>query len=548
MLPVDDLLPYAWLVGILSVMLFSVLSLYRLAGPNGRWGNALRSRFLLGVPWGSLVTIVGVLLVYLLVQDGLTNWHRPLRIPFSSWSYLYPTGWFFAPFSHASTSHLYGNLTSALVLAPLAEYIWGHYPRKRGSQSFSSWRTNPWLRAFVLFPLGALVVGLLTSLFAWGPVIGFSGVVFAYAGFALVRYPLVTIVVLVARSAVRTIHQALVDPIVVAQAVPTLSRPSWYGIAVQGHALGLLLGIVAGAALLWYRRDEERPAALRLWIGTLLVGMFLSLWAIWWVRGEGTYVLYRGLGVAAVFALATLVTVAITASDRPLWGDLTRRQLATLVLVIPLLTMGLVAVPLNLMAVSDPTVPENAVTVEDYAVFYAEDVENQMMSVVNVSFYNETTTLTTSGVIVVSEHRYVWFQAYSRSDLAFHGRVTVHLGGLGWRDAVRAERQGWRVVGNDSVYQVWLEHDGERTHTFASEPSTASPLVDGNHVSIVPEDGTFYVEVGNNESVERAPLPAVNETVDVGELTIHRDGDDLLASVDRTEVRVAVRETTRSVD
>ena len=548
MLPVEDLLPYAWLVGIWSVILFSVLSLYRLVEPDGRWGRALRTRFLMGVPWGSLVSLVGVLLVYLLVQDGITNWHRPLRVPFSSWSYLYPTGWFFAPFSHANASHLYGNLTAALVLAPLAEYVWGHYPKKRGTQTFSSWRTNPWIRAFVLFPLGVLVVGLCTSLFAWGPVIGFSGVVFAFAGFALVRYPLVTIVALVARSAVRTIHQAIVDPIVVAEAVPTLSRPSWYGIAVQGHALGLFLGVAAGAALLWYRREERRPDPARLWIGTLLVGMSLSLWAIWWVRGEGTFVLYRGLGVAAVFVLATLVTVAITASDRPLWGDLTRRQLATLVLVIPLLTMGLVAVPLNLMAVSDPTVPEDAVTVEDYRVFYAEDVENRMMSVVNVSFYNETTTLTTSGLIVVSEQRYVWYQAATRSELAFHGQTTVHLGGLGWRDAVRAERQGWRVVGNDSVYQVWLEHDDERTHAFTSDPSTASPILEDTRVTLVPEDGTFYLEASRNESVERAPVPAENESVTVGELTIHRDGDDLLASVNRTEVKIAERETPRAVE
>ena len=52
------------------------------------------------------------------------------------------------------------------AFAPLAEYAWGHFPRGRGTTSFGSWRTNPYVRAFVVFPAAVFVVGVLV-LVAW---------------------------------------------------------------------------------------------------------------------------------------------------------------------------------------------------------------------------------------------------------------------------------------------------------------------------------------------------------------------------------------------
>ena len=512
-----------------------------LARPNGRWGRTLRERFVLGVPWGTLVSIALVLCVYLFVQDGITNWYRPLRLPFSSWSYLYPLGWATAPFAHANAGHLIGNLTTTVVLAPLAEYIWGHYPRDRGEQTFSSWRANPWIRAFVLFPLGVIVVGLFTSLFAWGPVIGFSGVVFAFAGFTLVRYPLITVVALSVRSAARVIYNALSNPVVVESASTSFSYPSWYGIAVQGHALGLFLGLIAGALLL-YRRGE-RPDPLRLWIGAFLVGTSMSLWAIWWYRGPGTFVLYRGLGVMLVSVLALLVTVSLVSSDRSLWGDLTRRQAAVLVLIAPLVTMGLVAIPLNLTTVEGAELPDAAVSVGDYTVFYDEGVENRMVSIVEAEVFGETTQVNTSGVIVISESRQIWTTHVSKNRLEANGRATVDLGGVGWRDSVRVERAGWEPVGNESVYQVWLRHDGQWTHAFASESRQASPVIDGREVHLAAEDGKFAIEVRENETADRVFLPEVNETVSAGGIEFTREADEIVAEYGETRVVVAERET-----
>ncbi|WP_158057001.1 rhomboid family intramembrane serine protease [Halorussus halophilus] len=317
-------LPSPEQVAIPLAFLLSVVLVWVLDRPRGRWGRKVRSRFLLGVPWGTVVSVVAVVSVYLFVQQGWDHWFNPVTLPFSSWSYLYPTGWLLAPFSHNGASHLVGNMTSTLAVAPLAEYYFSHYPTKRGERSFGSWRTNPWIRAFVLFPVGVFVVGLATSIFAWGPIIGFSGVVFAFAGFAAVRYPLGAVVALSVQSLVRTVYLAMRDPVILGTARPGFNTPWWYGIAVQGHALGLFLGIVLGVALLYQRR--ERPSALRLWTGLTVMGTSMSLWALWWYRGESTYVLYRGLGIVFVVVVALLATLAARASDRSLPAVPTRRH------------------------------------------------------------------------------------------------------------------------------------------------------------------------------------------------------------------------------
>ena len=313
-------------VAIPLAFLLSVVLVWALDRPRGRWGRTVRSRLLLGVPWGTVVSVVAVVAVYLFVQRGLQHWFDPVTLPFSSWSYLYPTGWLLAPFSHNGPAHLVGNMTSTLAVAPLAEYYFSHYPTERGEQSFGSWRTNPWIRAFVLFPLGVFVVGLATSVWAWGPIIGFSGVVFAFAGFAAVRYPLGAVIALSVQGLVRTVYLAMRNPVIVGSSDPGFTTPWWYGIAVQGHALGLFLGIVLGVALLYRRR--ERPDALRLWTGLTVMGMSMSLWALWWYRGQSTYVLYRGLGIVFVVAVAVLATLAARASDRPFPSVPTRRHAA----------------------------------------------------------------------------------------------------------------------------------------------------------------------------------------------------------------------------
>lgn len=530
---VGDPVTLLWQCLLVVAVALSVRAVSGLADSNHRVRDALTERFYLGVPWGSLLVFGGVLSVYLFVQGGLWQPDEPLSIPFSAWSYFYPLGVLFSSFSHANASHLVGNLTTALVFAPLAEYIWGHH--SAGERA----RDDPRVRAFVLFPLGVFTVGIVMSVFEWGPVIGFSGVVFALIGFVLVRYPLLTVIALSARSAVRTLSDALSDPVSIVEVTASVSPPWWYGIAVQGHALGLFVGILLGTALL--RRRGIEPDPLRLWLGTFLTTLSLSLWAIWWVRGAATYVLYQALGIVLVLALSLLVTAALTASDRPLVGDLTRRQAATAALVVPLVVMCLVAVPLNLAVVEDEP-RDAAVESGDYTVFYAEDVENEMFSVVEIEAFGESTNVTTSGVIVTSPERHVWGQQISVSELETHGEATIRIGGLTWSETIDAERAGWEVS-DERVYAIWFESAGERTHAYDSEPARTDAIIDGRTITLGADAGTFFVEVENETGTERGEVPEAGENVELDGLEIENDDGTLIASDGETAVPVAQEET-----
>ena len=575
---------------VVCLLVVSVLVLWRFEGD--RIGLVLRRRFVMGVPWGSLVVITGVLGFYLLFQHGYRHWYSPVVIPYQAWSYLYPPGMLSSSFAHASASHLTSNLTSALVLLPLAEYAFGHFPERRGTQSFSSLRKNPWVRAFAVFPAGIFLVGVVLSLFAWGPVIGFSGIVFAAAGFALVRYPLATVVVLVARRGVSLLYSTLQTPVLEQEARTIFWRPGWAEVAAQGHALGLFVGALLGI-LVFYRRGlvkvpgvdpryTPRPSILRLWLGALLVGLTLDLWIVWWYRGGDAYVLFRAVGIVVVFGVAFLVTAAVAASDRPLreavpsrlraaasWTPtrmlangstgLTRRQTATLVFVLPLVVMAMVAVPLNLATAdgSGPPGDGEPVEVRDYQVVYAEDVPDGMIGVVDVELFGETTQLTTSGVIVVNEDRHVWSREVSPARLAQNGRAAVVLGGPTWREVVFADRRGWSAAGGPTAYHVWLRPEGEAPrHVFASEPAEADPVVAGRNVSVVANEPRadfdddhdwFVLEVSQDgETLGTTGIPGENETATAGGLTFERENNRVIATTDEpnaTRVTIASRET-----
>jgi len=327
--------PYA----VLIVATYAVaLAIVWYLGDGDRWRDQLTDRLWYGVPWGTLVSIAFVLAVYLFVQGGLRHWHDPTVIPFRAWSYLYPLGLLTAGFSHSSSGHLVGNLIGTIALAPIAEFAWGHYPggsrssRDAGSTTAASyglgqspplrdrlrtWVGTPWIRAFVCFPGVVLALGLATALFAVGPVIGFSGVVFAFGGFALVRYPIGTLVAILLSSVLSTTYYAIQYPIVYGEISGSPpSVPWWATIAVQGHALGILFGVVLGLVLL--HRRSVTPNLGRVLVAMVIYGMTEGLWAVYWFEGNGVYVLYRGLGVALVVGLAVLVTLAVASSDRPL--------------------------------------------------------------------------------------------------------------------------------------------------------------------------------------------------------------------------------------
>lgn len=546
--------PVLLLVGILT-SLFLVRSM---TDAESRWGLVLRKRFVLGVPWGTLLTVLGVASIYLFVQGGLENPRNPVVVPFRSWSYFYPLGVLLSGFSHANLGHVTGNLLGTLTFAPIVEYAWGHFPRERGQQSFASLPTNPVAR-ILLFPLVVVGVGILSGVFSVGPVIGFSGVVFAFAGFALVRYPILTVIALAAGRILNVVWTAFRNPVVTAESSTRFVTPWWANISIQGHLFGLFVGVVLGGLLVRHR-NERQPAG-RLFFATVAFLVFQSLWALYWFRGGGRFVLFRAAGTVFVLALALLVTGAYSSSDGVLFDPpeflqslgvdreslLLRRREAAVGLVVALtIAVAVAAVPISLITIDDGTF-EESVNVRDYEVTYAEDVPDRYTSFVNLSLFGETTQLNTSGVIVVSERRQIFRTAVQKSQLAFTGRKTVVVGGIGWRQEVVVNRTGWSAVGNGSVYSVYLRPRGEdRRLVFTSDPVTVEPRISGRRIRLTPTETGFGLTVrrGNN-TVGSTLIPGPVNVTTAG-ITFNRTGQRLYALDNGTRVRIASRDSGRN--
>jgi len=527
----------------------SVAVVLRFVGLDGRWRETLTDRFVFGVPWGTLLTVLALLAVYLFLQGGWWHPRNPLVMPFRAWSYLYPLGIVTAPFTHSGLGHLTGNLVATLAYAPIVEYAWGHYPADGSSED--SLLARPVAR-ILAFPAGVSLVGLLTGLFAVGPVIGFSGVVFAFAGFALVTYPVATIVALAGRNVIGLVYQALRNPVTVSSGGGrSFTTPWWANIAIQGHALGLFLGIVVG--WLYVRRRESQPSPGRLWLAALVFAVGQSLWALYWYRGGVTYVLFRGAGVVAVFLLAALVTAAVTAGDGLLVGsvglprtdrsitvDLRGREAAVGLLLALTIATGAAAIPVNLATVSGGPAGDG-VQVRDYEITYAEDVPDQYVSAIRISAFGETTQVNTSGVIVVSERRKVFRTAIPKPRLAFQGRGEVVVGGVGWRRTIQVNRLAWNPVGNASVYKVFLNPpDGDRRLVYTSAPKTAEPRIDGRMVTIRPARRAFDLVVRRgNRTLGDTRLPTAGTNVSAGGMTFNRTDGAIYAIADGTRVRIA---------
>jgi membrane associated rhomboid family serine protease len=599
--------------GFVLAVVLSVLAV-RWLDRRRDWGLRRRERLVLGVPWGTLLIAGIVLAIYLFVQGGLENWYRPVVIPFRSWSYFYPLGILASGFTHSGAGHVTGNLVGTLVFGAIAEYAWGHFPRDRGVTAGSSLRTNPYARALLLYPAGVMGVGVLTGVFSLGPTIGFSGVVFALAGFALTRFPIGTALGLLVSDAVGLAYRALLSPTATGEAGPGFTSPWWAGISIQGHLMGLLVGVVLG--LVVFGRRSERPNPARLWAGTLLFVVGENLWALWWFRGNGEFVLFRALGMWFVLGLSLLIVVALAASDRrmpawltvrrtgitaaallagagvgwwiagtpggsftlpppagdvpavvaglavlvavlalvaalggerPLFENQSRRDLARLGILLPLVFSAAVTVPTNLSTVGDAASPgSETIEVRDYAVTYAEDVQNQLVSVVNVSLLGETTRVETSGVIVISEDRHVWTTGIGKARLRFAGRNTLRVGGVGWRERVVARRIGWSAAGGGAAYKIYLRRGGadDLRQAYASERAVADPQLRNRTVAVAPAEDGFAVELLDNESVvTSASIPAAGESVNLSSITIENDDDTLFASYNGTRIEVGSEET-----
>lgn len=519
-----------------------------------------RRRLIMGVPWGTLISIVAVILVYLFLQGGINEPRDPLVIPFRSWSYYYPLGMLTAAFSHSSLNHVTGNLVATAMFGPIVEYAWGHYPRSRGSQSFSTALSNPFVRVLVV-PAAIFVVGLFTAAFALGPVVGFSGVVFALAGFALVQKPILAALAILANRVVRLVVTAIQNPEVVAVPRPRIITPWWTNIAIQGHAIGVLSGLLLGLGLLYYR--DRRPEPGKIWFGLLAFATIQGLWALFLPQGNGRFILFRWIGTALVFVLAAVIVVAAigeyefdlaprdtlaalgeSKAEFRILGTSSVFSTGALVIVVALTAaLSGAAIPYNVAPIGQADAPEPSVEVRDYSISYGEDVPDGYVNSVTVPGFDDTTAVNTSGVIVTSERRHVWQTVLLESQLKNRGFATVTVGGVGWRHNVHINQTGWKPAGNQSVYKVYLRLDGEdRILGFSTESSRATPIIGGRNVTVSPaNEGFEFVVSRDGESMGNASVPSQNRTTAAGGITFVRNESQIVAVDNETRVPIATR-------
>jgi membrane associated rhomboid family serine protease len=538
-------------IGLLSVLALvtamglAALVVYTLDGRR-HLGTTLRRRFVLGVPWGTVLVVLFVVAVYLFVQGAWGRLTEPVVVGFRAWSYSYLVGMVTAPFGHSGLGHITGNLLGTVVFAPIAEYAWSHYPTERGSRSFGSPGSNPYVRIGT-FVVAVLLVGLATSFLIPGPLIGFSGVVFAFAGFAVVTKPVLAVFAVLGSRVVDLLYYTSLNPVVSVRARRQFVEPWWADVAVQAHVLGLLVGILLATVLVVRRRDVSRGR----YVGFALVVFAVSesLYIVYWQFGADRFVMYRAAGLAFVFLLTAAAVYGVSATDRNLF-DRTRlngRQIAVGALLAVVLAIGLAAVPYNLVDVGPAD--SDGIEIRDYTVTYEEDVRNGYLGAVTLPVVGDrlTGSVNASGVIVQSDRRDAWMEELSTGQLALSGRGTVTVGGLGWRATVIANRSTWNAVDAGDTYKIYLRRPGDPPKlSFRDDPVRLAPRIAGVNLSIEPVPGRYVVNATRNGSiVDRASMPAVNETTGIAGLTLVREENDLFAVTDDTRVRVARYQTGR---
>jgi len=591
-------------VGILALLAGGVGYAWYTDG-RGQWYRILSERFLYGVPWGTLTVVTAVVGFYLFAQSGLSHWSEPVTLPFRTWSYFYPEGWLVAGFAHAGPDHLIGNMVGTVVLSPVAEYFWGHHPPARTGSPFPGRATSrgpggartargggllarPWIRALVVFPGVVLVVSVLTSVLSPGWSLGFSGTVFAFGGFVLLRYPVTTILAMAAMTVVSVLYRALTDPVLVETAsAGSPGPPAWFGINVFAHLLGFVVGVVLAAALV--RRRNLRLSVQRVFAAAVVFALARQLWLFATADGD-VFRLHRGVGVVFALGLAILVTATISTRDEPIpelladrrvpsrrslavgWllvltagagvalrageGDgttvvgvvvlwavlswpalhalapervlaspLSRQQLASgAVLVVGGLVVGVSVFSLAPVLDSSPDL-EGSLSVGDYTVSYEEEVSDPRVSGISPVPFSGGNS---SGVVVASDRRNLWSTPVDPEDLANSGEATVPVGGIGWREPVEANRTGWQVTGAEAAYVVDLSWDGQQVRSFVSDAVESANRIGGRTVAVEPTAEGFVLNVTREGTVVgTAPVPAVNGTATVGDLQfVTEPGED----------------------
>jgi membrane associated rhomboid family serine protease len=294
---------WPWQLLLIAIAVVSAGVLYRQVRPSGRVGRRLRSRLLLGIPWGTALTVAFLLAVYLFVQGAYSgdifSPQPPVTYPFYASSFEYPLGIVTASFAHGGFGHFLGNAIALAVFGSICEYAVGHFPQRRGAQEGTDWRTSPYLRPLAIF-VGFVLAGLALAVTTPGPVIGFSGVIYGLAGFALLVRPLSAVVGILGVEILRLLYSAFTTPVSTFTSGGLGTRTVWFAdVSAIGHFLGFLVGVLV--AVVYLRSRNTSPSRSRVFGAVLVYGLTNQLWLVYWPAGNGQFVLHRAAGVALVF-------------------------------------------------------------------------------------------------------------------------------------------------------------------------------------------------------------------------------------------------------
>ncbi|MEF8813566.1 MAG: rhomboid family intramembrane serine protease [Halovenus sp.] len=525
---------------LVGVLVLSLVIVYRVAGDRSL-PTPLRRRFVRGVPWGTAIVVVSLWLVFQFLQGGAAD-DGPVFISFRSWSVWYPQGILLSSFTHSGESHLLGNLFGTLAFAPIVEYAWGHYAREDERGVFPGWTGRPAVR-IGLFVAVTFLAGVCSALFVPVAAVGFSAVVFAFAGAAVVLRPLVAVGAIVGIRVVRLVWEALLNPVVTFRSQPVFSSPSFVDVSIQGHLFGVLVGFLLAVFLLQYR--DSSPDIRAVFFAAVVFLVTRSMDAIYWELGNGRFMLFRALGTAGVLLLASLIALSITRRNPPVIPrlDLSVRRSALAAVLVALLILSVAGLVFNLGSVTAGAEAENGLEIRDYTVTYAENVPNQYLAGAPKPLGLGPQGANVSGVIVVSEDRDAWEVVASARRLAAEGRVQVVVGGVAWRQRLFVSRTAWVFIDGNVTYNVFAFGEGqEPVELFKAPPANTSTVVDNSTFSIEPTEGfrnyTLAVERGG-EQVGSALVPRVNETVDIAGFTFERKGDLLFLSQGNTSFQLA---------
>jgi len=411
------------------------------------------------------------------------------------------------------------------------EYVWRHRPPADARVQ------SPYARVG-LFVLGTVAVGVAGALFVPGAIIGFSGVVFAFAGFALVVRPLVTVFALLAVRAVRLLYGALTDPVVIAEARPRFVSPSWADTALQGHLFGVLVGVLLAVFLL--RLRGRHPDIRHVFFAALVFGVVRSLYAIYWFLGADGFVLFQAAGAAGILLFATLVALATLPPDRRLGVGPPPATVAVALLFLGVVVLAVSGLAYSLVLVSSGEAVDDGVEVRDYSVAYVDGAQDRYVGALELPGVGSPLSATRSGVVVASDRRNAWGIAVSAGELAFDGQATVAVGDAAWRETVFVDRRQWSFVDGNTTFRVRGFHDGQQQLLHTASPAVGNPRIDGVNVSIAATAAGFDLRLRRNGStLFEGPVPARNETVTAGALRFERIEDSLFARHDDTELRLA---------